>query len=166
MPLQHLHERKGYGDMGDMGDMKPADPRMVVAVKGFIRRNGRVLLIRRTQETEVGGGTWEGVGGKIEFGEQPEEALVREVREEVGLRVTVGRLLYASSFVSGPGRHVLILSYLCGLAPEETDDRIALSCEHDAWQWADEAVFRQNVHPGILQDAERFDVMDSFFEWD
>lgn len=52
---------------------------------------GRLLLIRR--RNEPGAGLWSLPGGRIETGETGEQAMVREVREETGLSVTVGRLL-------------------------------------------------------------------------
>jgi ADP-ribose pyrophosphatase YjhB (NUDIX family) len=65
-------------------------------VSVVIRRAGRVLLVRRARPPFAG--RWSLPGGRIEPGESPAEAIVREVREETGLRVrTVGR----------PRRHLL-----------------------------------------------------------
>jgi len=52
---------------------------------------GRLLLIRR--RNEPGAGLWSLPGGRIEPGETGDQAVAREVREETGLSVTVGRLL-------------------------------------------------------------------------
>ncbi len=54
-----------------------------------IRRSGRYLIGRRPPQGLLGG-LWEFPGGKIEPGETPQDAVVREVREETGLRVRVG----------------------------------------------------------------------------
>ena len=51
---------------------------------------GRLLLIKRGHEPEAG--RWSLPGGRIEPGESDEQALVREIGEETGLTVTVGRL--------------------------------------------------------------------------
>ena len=50
---------------------------------------GRVLLARRTEGRDLAG-LWEFPGGKREAGETPEVALVRELEEELGIRVEVG----------------------------------------------------------------------------
>ena len=52
---------------------------LMLAVAGVVAEEGRLLLLRDTH------GFWAGVGGWIEAGESPEEALLREVREELGV---------------------------------------------------------------------------------
>ncbi len=56
--------------------------------------SGRMLLILRGHEP--GKGLWSVPGGRIEPGETDEQAVIREVREETGLKVTCGRLLGAA----------------------------------------------------------------------
>jgi A/G-specific adenine glycosylase len=59
---------------------------------GVIRKRGWILIGRRPAKGLLGG-LWEFPGGKIEPGETPPEALRREIREEVGLRVDVGEFV-------------------------------------------------------------------------
>ncbi|HDI11930.1 MAG TPA: (deoxy)nucleoside triphosphate pyrophosphohydrolase, partial [Candidatus Acetothermia bacterium] len=59
-------------------------------VAAFIREKGRILLARRREGDEQGG-FWEFPGGGVEAGETLEEALKRELREELGVNVAVGR---------------------------------------------------------------------------
>ena len=71
-------------------DEKPA---VRVECAGAVVRDeaGRLLLVRRGREP--GAGLWSLPGGRIEPGETPAEAATREVFEETGLQVSVGRLL-------------------------------------------------------------------------
>lgn len=75
-----------------MTDVRPpvACDRQVHVVAGVIRDAlGRVLLARRTEGRDLAG-LWEFPGGKREPGESPEHALVRELREELGIEAQVG----------------------------------------------------------------------------
>lgn len=66
----------------------PILPRVHV-VGALLRREGMVLVTRRKEEGSFGG-LWEFPGGKVEPGERPEDALARELREELGCACQVG----------------------------------------------------------------------------
>ena len=59
-------------------------PLLLVAAAALIDRDGRVLLAQRPEGRPMAG-LWEFPGGKVEPGETPEAALIRELREELGL---------------------------------------------------------------------------------
>ncbi|MBW2029583.1 MAG: 8-oxo-dGTP diphosphatase MutT [Deltaproteobacteria bacterium] len=61
---------------------------------GIIWRNGRVLITRRPKGTHLAG-LWEFPGGKQEEGETLSACLEREIKEELGMRVKAGRLLFS-----------------------------------------------------------------------
>ena len=63
---------------------------MVAAV---VRRNGRILITRRLDHVHLGG-LWEFPGGKVEAGESLEGALLREIREELGMEIAVGSEIF------------------------------------------------------------------------
>jgi len=67
---------------------KPARQRLFV-VAALIERRGRVLLSQRRADQSFGL-SWEFPGGKVEPGEDPRDALVREIREELACAVRVG----------------------------------------------------------------------------
>jgi 8-oxo-dGTP diphosphatase len=62
----------------------PAGPIVLVAAAALIDADGRVLLARRP-EGKAMAGLWEFPGGKVHEGETPEQALIRELREELGI---------------------------------------------------------------------------------
>jgi 8-oxo-dGTP diphosphatase len=69
-----------------------ANPRLFV-VAALIERRGRVLLSQRRADQSLPL-TWEFPGGKVEPGESPEAALVREIREELGCAIRVGTIAH------------------------------------------------------------------------
>lgn len=93
----------------------PAGPR--VGVGGVVVHDGRVLLIRRGKPPLLG--RWIIPGGTVELGETLEQALVREMEEETGLRVRPGELLCLFDHIErDAGRvryHYVIADYLCEL---------------------------------------------------
>jgi 8-oxo-dGTP diphosphatase len=73
------------------GTIHEHDPPIEV-VTAIIRHDGKVLLTRRREGTHLAG-FWEFPGGKAHPGESMEAALIREVREEIGVRIKVGSLI-------------------------------------------------------------------------
>ena len=92
--------------------MTSFSPLMVVAV-ALVDGDGRVLLQQRPPGKPMAG-LWEFPGGKVEPGETPEAALVRELEEELGIE-TQESCLAPASFASEPlgDRHLLLLLYVC-----------------------------------------------------
>lgn len=70
-----------------------------IAAYGVARRGDDVLLVRSSAQSKLAG-QWFLPGGGIEWGESPEETMVREFREETGLEVAVGELLDVSSAIN------------------------------------------------------------------
>lgn len=99
-------------------------PRVVVGVA--VLSQGRLLAARRTSPAEAAG-RWELPGGKVEPGESPAEAAVREVREELGCAVTVTGTLDGLQPIR-PG-----LSLKVVLARLDSGDPVPH--EHDALRW-------------------------------
>lgn len=88
-------------------------PLMVVAA-ALVDADGRVLLQQRPEGKPMAG-LWEFPGGKIEDGESPEAALVRELKEELGIDTEAACLApatFASASLEG-GRHLILLLYVC-----------------------------------------------------
>ncbi|HWT73844.1 MAG TPA: NUDIX domain-containing protein [Mobilitalea sp.] len=124
--------------------------KIIVAMKAIILYNRKALIIQRSYGEVSGSGTWEFAGGKLEFGEDLETGLRREIMEEVGLQVKIERLLYASTFQIKDNRQTVILNYLC----HSLGNQVVLSEEHEKFIWADKKTMKKYLAKGILHDLE------------
>ena len=101
----------------------------VEVVAAIIRRDGRIFATQR------GYGDWkdwwEFPGGKVEAGETPEQALVREIREELDTDISVDKFLCTVEY-DYPKFHLTMHCYLCSLLTEA----LHLN-EHEAARWLD-----------------------------
>lgn len=88
-------------------------PLVVVVACALVDADGRVLIAKRPAQKDMAG-LWEFPGGKVVGDEPPEEALIRELREELGINVTqacLAPLTFASH--SYENFHLLMPLYVC-----------------------------------------------------
>ncbi len=94
-----------------------AERRTVIVAAGALIEAGRVLLAQRKRGTHLAG-AWELPGGKVEEGEDPRDALRRELAEELGLDVVVGDVLDVTfHHYEDADRTVLLLFFLVSRTP-------------------------------------------------
>ena len=96
-----------------MDDAATGKPILFVVAAALVDRDNRVLLAQRPEGKSLAG-LWEFPGGKLNPGETPEAALIRELREELGIDVTASCL--APLFFASHGYdrfHLLMPLYIC-----------------------------------------------------
>ena len=121
--------------------------KQVNVVAAIIVRNSCVLATQR------GYGDWEGwwefPGGKVESGETPEQALVREIAEELNTSIRVGDLLCTAEY-DYPSFHLSMKCYVCELEDNSFELR-----EHHAARWLDiDHIFEVKWLPADIQVVE------------
>jgi 8-oxo-dGTP diphosphatase len=114
-----------------------ADLQPVLVVGAAVVHHGRLLAARRTTPPAAAG-RWELPGGKVEPGETPDDALVREVREELGCEVVVEGWLAGEQPIGTTHRLRVARCRLTGDAPRPGPD-------HDELRW---------LTPGRLDDVD------------
>jgi 8-oxo-dGTP diphosphatase len=128
----------------------------VIVVAALITRGNEVLIAQRPPGTALAG-AWEFPGGKVEPGEDPRDALVRECREELDITVRVGRI-YETIYTQSGERGILLLFYITEIVDGEPR-----SMEDNAFAWATPSAMREYDllpadRPLIDQLEERFPV--------
>jgi ADP-ribose pyrophosphatase YjhB (NUDIX family) len=92
--------------------------RPVVGVGAIIWRDDKVLLVRQEKYPELAGAFWTLPGGAQEIGETVEQALRREVREETGLEIEIGPLVFIADAIRHDPQdrvkyHYTVLDFRC-----------------------------------------------------
>lgn len=123
-----------------------SEPTLVVAavIKHSLGDDTKVLIVRRGSG-QTGAGFWEFPGGKVEPGESPEQALIREIQEELGLTIRVGDLVGELDFAY-PSKNIRLRVYWA----EKQQGELFL-VEHDDFKWCDP----QEIPVGDLSEADR-----------
>lgn len=83
----------------------------VAVCAAVIEHQGKILLTQRPDNKQQGG-FWEFPGGKIEPGESPHASLIREIKEELAIDISIGPVL-ETVFHHYDWGSVLIIAYLC-----------------------------------------------------
>lgn len=112
--------------------------KLFVATKAFIVHEGKVLLLREAPKYEDGTniGKYDAVGGRLKPGQRFDESLLREIKEETGLDVTIGRPFFTNEWrpeVRGEQWQIVGTFFVC--TPETAN--VTLSDDHDEFVWID-----------------------------
>lgn len=101
----------------------------------YIEKEGRYLMLHRTvKKNDVNHDKWIGVGGHFEYGESPEECLLREVKEETGYTLTSWRYRGIVTFVYGEA----VVEYM-SLYTADGFKGDPIDCDEGELEWIDKS---------------------------
>jgi len=105
-----------------------------IGVTGFLAKENKVLIVKRSDSETFLPGYYEMPGGKVDFGENPADAIEREFKEEVGLNVKAIRPVVLFSYMSDNGnRHTVDITYL--LEMNDENGNVMLGSGHTDFKW-------------------------------
>lgn len=126
----------------------------IVSVVAVIRNaNGRYLVLKRRDDEIAYPGRYTFPGGKVEGNETIVETLVREVREETGLKMKPAKLLLKDkTYLRSDGQTSKFFSYLCEV---EQDTPIILSKDFTDARWVSPKELASLEHVGIEEELRK-----------
>jgi 8-oxo-dGTP diphosphatase len=134
------------------------DIKMFVATKAFIVHDGKVLLVRESSKYVDGSNTgrFDVVGGRVEPGQRFDDSLRREITEETGLTVKLGKPLFVNEWrpqVRGEQWQIVGVFFECFA----TSNKVVLGEDHDRYEWINPEQYKEyNIIPNLAPAFEAY----------
>lgn len=143
-----------------MTNSKPKDKDTLVYVgqKAFIKKGNKILVLRDPHYVKNGQVGLDFPGGRFRYGGDPEEELLREVDEETGLVIKVGKPFTVwtnKNHARVMPKPIYLIAFICTYQSGE----VTLSDEHDKFEWVD-----KNTYKNWHEDNDYFKALDKYFK--
>ena len=130
-----------------------------IVVTGFLQKNKKVLLVKRKKEEKFLPEYFEMPGGKVDFGEDPEESLKREFKEEVGLDIKIKKSYRTFAYESEDNtRHTVEIVYKISLQDENEKVDIVLGKDHTEYVW----VGKDELGSYLISEEMKYSIEQGF----
>lgn len=119
-----------------------------ISVRAIIEQDERILLLRRANGRVSILGKFELPGGKLSYGEQPEDALRRYLHDEAGLHIKTASLFDVVTYIDRDDRDIqyAVITYRVELAADHHEVRLSQNYNKYEWQMV------QNIHQNTVTD--------------
>ncbi|USN96430.1 MAG: reverse transcriptase-like protein [Candidatus Nomurabacteria bacterium] len=107
-----------------------------IAIRAIIKQEDMILLLRRSSGRESILGLYELPGGRLDYGEQPEDALRRYLHEDVGLHIGKAKLFDVVTYIDRDDRNIqyAVITYSVTLASGHHEPRLSENYDQHVWQ--------------------------------
>ncbi|MDA3855396.1 MAG: (deoxy)nucleoside triphosphate pyrophosphohydrolase [Candidatus Woesearchaeota archaeon] len=105
----------------------------ILVAAAIIEKDDKILIAQRKNDSKLEPNMWEFAGGKVEFGEKPEDCLIREIKEELDLEIEIKKLFGVYSHVyekEGTQYHVILITYICKYISGQKKN---IECQDSLW---------------------------------
>jgi len=138
---------------------KSKETPVYVGQKAFINKDGKILVLRdRTRLVESQTGL-DLPGGRFRWGNKLSNELKREVKEETGLTIVIGKPFIIWTNVKTKRRGVKSKLVLIGYFCKYKSGEVKLSDEHDYYEWVDKKSYKK-----WKDGTEYFEVLEEYFK--
>lgn len=125
--------------------------KQLISVRAIVRKDSKTLLVRRAGGRSSILGKYELPGGKLAYGEQPEDALTRYLSDDTGLTVQAAQLFDVITYIDHDDRDIQYTFILYLVSLGAGGDRVLLSQNYDHYQWKGV----KDVHQDELTESAR-----------
>lgn len=139
--------------------MKDKDTLIYVGQKAFIEKGNKVLVLRDPNYVKNGQFGLDFPGGRFRYGGDPKDELLREVDEETGLEIEVGRPFTVwtnKNHSRSLPKPIFLIAFICRYKSGE----VVLSDEHDKFEWVD-----NNSYRNWREDTDYFRALEQYFNY-
>jgi len=118
---------------------------MIEISKSVIQKDGKFLLLKRALSSKSYPGMWDFAGGKHDPGETPEQAVIRETREETSYEIDPGKEIKKEEYHDE--QHDLLFHYF---VPTVLSGKLKLSYDHSEFKWVTKSEMENfELHPSV-----------------
>ena len=115
-------------------------------------KTGKFLVLLRGSTAPSNPLKWDLPGGDVDFGEDPQESILREIREETALKVDPLDILDVEAHINSRGEHWFTVAYRA----VAINDDVKISWEHDEFRWVDSREFAElSSTPKIVRFVQK-----------
>lgn len=126
--------------------------KIYLRVKGIIKQDDKYLLVKRWVDDRIPDPfLWEFVDAEVNYGEAPDEAMLRAIGEILSVEGKIERIVYTWSNMIGDSQCVGI-AYICSI---EDDSSIVLGEDYGEWEWVERNQFPEYIeNKYVMNDLE------------
>ena len=126
-----------------------------VFTTGIVLHKRKILILKRSLTAPRYANTWDNVGGQVKEGEKAEETVIREAKEESGLKVKIKKAGKVFQFFDKYGRAIAIPYLLT-----TKTDKVKISFEHSEYKWImPNELKKYQVVKDYIMAAKMFDLL-------
>lgn len=122
-----------------------------ISVRAIVKQDNKTLLVRRANGRDTILGKYELPGGKVAYGEQPEDSLRRYLHDDTGLHIDTAQLFDAVTYIDRDDRDIQYAVIVYTVAAANVHRGVQLSQNYDRYEWKNQSNIQQEALTDLTQ---------------